>query len=547
MELLRAIFEGKPADDTILIWTLQGKAKISRHVTDLSTVDPAKLQSADTYFGCAARYAGLGLTAGQRGGNQHCSGIGAVWLDIDIAGPAHKKANLPAAQEEATALLDSCFPRLAPSFLIHSGHGLQAYYLLDSWLPVTDANRDEVSLILWKVNAIWRTHCLAAGFDADSVCDLSRVMRLPGTRNHKLPESPESVTSVHAQQDHRFSWETIRTAAESGTIHPSFTPTPSLHAPKQGKSATQTAQNRDPGTPATSCKYDADKWDALQRADHRVKETFEHNRPDLKDQSGSSFDMSMCQFTIRAGWSDAEVAAIIQEMRDKHHDKDKDSGYIPRTISKVKLEVQQSGFVPPSEDTETTLAQLEEQIGIPIIGLVRYDSDPPAYVIELRPDTRINLGNVEGLTDQKKFRNAITAGANLLPRKIDAKFWDDKVRALLSCVRHDTAGYETTERGQASEWIEEYLSQSTIHEIRADAITAGEPWTEPSGAVFLTATALRTWISVHLGDKMNARQLGLALRSVGCEPVTVAHEQDGKKTTRYAWKVIKEKRPECQS
>ena len=52
-----------------------------------------------------------------------------VYIDIDVAGPAHKKTNLPASHEDAVDLLKSSLP-LPPTILVDSGHGLHAYWFL---------------------------------------------------------------------------------------------------------------------------------------------------------------------------------------------------------------------------------------------------------------------------------------------------------------------------------------------------------------------------------------------------------------------------------
>ena len=76
-------------------------------------------------------YYGLGVTRAllakdKRPTNLQVCGIPGLWLDIDIAGPAHKKQNLPPTREDAIDLLESNLP-LHPTILVDSGHGLHAY------------------------------------------------------------------------------------------------------------------------------------------------------------------------------------------------------------------------------------------------------------------------------------------------------------------------------------------------------------------------------------------------------------------------------------
>jgi len=71
-------------------------------------------------------YFGLGLIAGRpagRGKAEEVAAIGTLWADIDLASDAHPGKKLPATVEEAESIL-ARMP-LAPSMVVHSGHGLQ--------------------------------------------------------------------------------------------------------------------------------------------------------------------------------------------------------------------------------------------------------------------------------------------------------------------------------------------------------------------------------------------------------------------------------------
>lgn len=204
MHLLQALFTGKPESDKILIWSL--KSKCSHWFGSVEEIDPKSYDS-DVYFG-------VGTSPEDFGPRRRCpatkiTGIGALWLDVDIAGEAHKKENLPATEAEATKLIADAFGGLEPSYIIDSGHGLQCYWLLDSWCEITEANRSAVQSLSINFNAIWRSSCANAGYDADSVCDLARVMRLPGSKNHKVPSDVKPVVELKAT-DIRYSFAQLR-------------------------------------------------------------------------------------------------------------------------------------------------------------------------------------------------------------------------------------------------------------------------------------------------------------------------------------------------
>lgn len=511
--LLNTLFTGKPAGHKILIWSL--KSKCSHWFENVEEID-AKNYDSDVYFG-------VGTSPEDFGPRKRCpaakiTGIGALWLDIDIAGPAHKKGNLPATEAEATKLLADTFKDLEPSYIIDSGHGLQAYWLLDSWCEITEANRSEVQALSIDFNALWRAHCADAGYDADSVCDLARVMRLPGSKNHKIPSNVKPVVELKVSEI-RYSFAQFR----QWTTEHYKTPAVKKQAPKP---ATATQIKAKPGI------VDQDKWEALKLIDKRVELTWNMKREDMAGQSDSEYTMAIGRFAHNAGWSDQEVYDLMYAFR-VHHGKDPKPHAIKITLTNIKRSP--SGFqaaeVAKVEDA-VTLDQLSEKIGVSIAKLTRFDSTPPAYVLTLTDERLVHLGTIEGITELKKFRNTIAAAIGVLPNKFKPDAWDAVVKKLLSFVEHDSAGAEATEEGQCIEWIQGYLHAVTIHKDRADGLTTGEPWVE-DGAVHIIGTALRCWIAFNLQDRVDSRRLGLVLRSIGAEPVSISNG-DGR---RAAWKL----------
>lgn len=513
MHLLQALFTGKPESDKILIWSL--KSKCSHWFGSVEEIDPKNYDS-DVYFG-------VGTSPTDFGPRRRCpatkiTGIGALWLDVDIAGEAHKKENLPATEAEATKLIADAFPGLEPSYIIDSGHGLQAYWLLDSWCQITEANRSAVQALSIDFNALWRASCAGAGYDADSVCDLARVMRLPGSKNHKIPGDVKPVVELKAT-DIRYSFAQLR----QWTTEHYKTPAVKKQAPKP---ATATQIKAKPGI------VDQDKWEALKLIDKRVELTWNMKREDMVGQSDSEYTMAIGRFAHNAGWSDQEIYDLMYAFR-VHHGKDPKPHAIKITVENIKRSP--SGFqaaeVAKVEDA-VTLDQLSEKIGVSIAKLTRFDSTPPAYVLTLTDERSVSLGTIEGITELKKFRNTIAAAIGVLPNKFKPDAWDAVVKKLLTYVEHDSAGAEATEEGQCVEWIQGYLHEVTIHKTVEDGLTTGEPW-ESDGAVHIFGTALRAWVAFHLQDRVDSRRLGLVLRGIGAEPVTISNG-DGR---RAAWKL----------
>lgn len=121
------------------------------------------------FFGVATRE-----EAGRGGSREFLRELPAFGVDIDL-----EKFGMPV--EEATGILLGC--QLPPSVIVFSGYGLHVYWLLASPLSVTyapfgeDAEKTRVELV---------TRGLARIFHGDTnACDITRVLRLPGTHNTK--------------------------------------------------------------------------------------------------------------------------------------------------------------------------------------------------------------------------------------------------------------------------------------------------------------------------------------------------------------------------
>lgn len=151
----------------------------------------------DVYYSvCAMR---PGLAHGSRGTADDVVALPALWIDIDIADEeAHSASNLPATVQEALDILWDAPPC---SLVVHSGYGLHVYWMLDEALELeTPTDRLEAGRLVETWQAAFRHRCRARGWTLDATHDLARVLRLPGTYNHKRGEPrPVRVISTDDQ------------------------------------------------------------------------------------------------------------------------------------------------------------------------------------------------------------------------------------------------------------------------------------------------------------------------------------------------------------
>jgi hypothetical protein len=162
--------------------------------------------------GLAARsnvFFGVGLqpeipNTGGRGKADNVCAIPGVWVDVDVAGLAHKETQLPATTDEARAWI-ARFP-LGPTIVNHSGHGLQAWWLFKEPLTIeTDDERYRARDLVQRFQAAIRRS--GNGWKLDATADLARLLRLPGTINHK--NDPKLVNVAEYDLSNRYDPEEL--------------------------------------------------------------------------------------------------------------------------------------------------------------------------------------------------------------------------------------------------------------------------------------------------------------------------------------------------
>ena len=152
-----------------------------------SVAEYCEKSAQNTYYGTALRRSGL--APNQRGKGEDITSVVCMYADIDILGPAHKQKKLPATSEEAESFLNSL--SLPPSYLIDSGNGLHAIWLLEKPFEISsEDDRNYISSISlgfggYLIQEARRQH----DWILDNVQDIARMLRMPGTLNLKTKPS----------------------------------------------------------------------------------------------------------------------------------------------------------------------------------------------------------------------------------------------------------------------------------------------------------------------------------------------------------------------
>lgn len=129
--------------------------------------------------------------SGERGKATDVLRITSLWADLDI-----KEGSCPDMRTAHAIVSDiSRYLGERPGALVQSGHGLHPYWLLDRESAARLSN-PEAKQLAARFGRMAKTVAGQHGCDADSVFDLARILRVPGSVNHKHPDAPVPVVGV---------------------------------------------------------------------------------------------------------------------------------------------------------------------------------------------------------------------------------------------------------------------------------------------------------------------------------------------------------------
>ena len=246
----------------------------------------------DVYFHCASHEPSK--TTG-RGCNDSASKIAFLWADIDLAESNKGNGkNYPPREFALRALHNLQVP---PSCIVGSGNGLHAYWFFTEPVSAQEHTRMPAAFLAY-LRQQFVDKDTGEVYDIDTTGDLARLMRVPYTRN----SGAERTVSVIVRDDRmRYRVEDLARLCPATRSLPVDT---TAHA--------GIVIELDPEAEPPRAKLD------VLMEDRRFADTWEHRRRDLRDQSPSSYDMSLASQAVRAGWTDQEITDLLIAHRRKH-------------------------------------------------------------------------------------------------------------------------------------------------------------------------------------------------------------------------------------
>lgn len=376
---LNAVYPDVPAGHSILLWTLPGKQSIwCGDAASAATTAEQLAEREDVYLGVALRKSGLG--AQKRGGDDEVTGLAGLVADFDLLGPGHQKTNLPRDRAEVQGILNRL--PLQPSAVVATGGGIHCWWLFaELWTLDTEAERQRAKAISrgWagRIKAIAREQRL----DVDAVHDLARVLRVPGTINHK--NGGRRAVTLESLNDQRFQPSDFEEWAVE-----------ILESIKMGLGGLILRDNAQPP---------GEKFDALRTNEPKFDASWLHKRKDMQDQSASAYDYSLANFAVAAGWDDQEITDLLIARRRTHGDDLKlREDYYLRTIARCRRDHEARAVTKEVESyapREKAIAKLKAATGLDVERIIRNGEagGKNHYVVTI-------AGREHGMGDLRGFR-----------------------------------------------------------------------------------------------------------------------------------------------
>lgn len=540
LTFLQTLWRHKPPTTAIQLW------RKSDHKTFyFAAIEPASHwvegnQGSDVYMGA-------GLAAKEEAPNKKrvpkrgVVGIAGVWADIDVNGGPEGKTGCAKTMKEAMSLAEAL---IIPTVLVNSGYGLQAWWLFEQpWVFHTESEREHAQLVVTGFQGALKAEARNRGYTIDSTFDLARLMRVPGSINHKGAGVDVCLLDDGGP---RHELNVVEAVGEE------FQHTRSSAGQLISGEAVQ-IEVKDNAVPPML------KLDQLKDAFPEFTAVWNHIITDKRKQktwSMSEWEFSIINHLVEAGWTDQEICDTLVYHRLRYEPNDpKGKNRADRLAASIGKVRATRNYEDESEAAEIERDQAADQLaamggdggldpvqtlslfnrvlgGPEVKEFIQNGRDPETcrYLMVLANGDEVPIGAAEKLVNQDRFNERFMVVTGHLPPKQPVKKWRDVVQALLDArqVREDT---EDTRSHRAISWLLEYTDRR-LSTDKDGACQAHDPFTN-NGHVFIPLGPLHQYLRKQKGERMPDADLRAYLEAAGFERKTINYtKNNGKKSTR---------------
>jgi hypothetical protein len=482
-----ALYGEKEEDQHILIWThepeiqqipIKKRKSKSRWFTDLAKAEKYSLERSekhedDVYVQVSASDKDYGPNHRNSIDDNPPVMLPAFYADLDMA--KKLREDLPQTLEEALSIVKG--NGFDPSMIVHSGHGLHAYWIFKEPWDISDPQElAKARTLSEKLSEFLVRKAGESGWKIDSIYDLVRVLRVPGTENWKNPKDPAKVI-LWDLNDLRWEPDEIEEALPTDiTIGGNIVP-----MDLDGWSGNVITEKKK--LSADGLIFDLNAMAPMERmmdlnvAFPKLSRTWKCEREDIKlneqGKPGNRYDLSLTNFLLRGGFSHQEVIDTIIHFRRKNNDhpeKAMRQDYMLGTIAKVQRDIDKEKdkeTIETVQDLEDLGYEIEGQkdrikqtlsnlFNVEVLRIVQFLSEPEEWVL-YTVKGRTKIGISENLTTQKKFRNIVAKNCKHFFKHQSTSNWDITVNNMLFISEDEELDESATELGIMKVWLRGFI------------------------------------------------------------------------------------------
>lgn len=560
VEFLTTVWGTKmPADLYAQLWAKKGAKTRSTYLQHWAAVEAVVNTHAagDLYVGVAAIAKKLAATV--RGKAKDAAAIAGFWLDLDV-GAGHA-ADLDDAVA-AAGLIEK------PSLLVNSGGGVHAWWLFDEpWIFADEEERNEAG----RCAAGWvEAHRKVVGFKLDSVGELARVLRLPGTTNHK--GGVERPVMILDRSGVRFPRAQLVGHAGAHRAR-----SPSADEEEGGASL---------GDLPTSDDVPVETIRAMRAADDVFDRTWSRKRKGVAlEWSDSEYDLAILTRLLGAGMEEKLAVAAAAHARREYGnpekaDKAERLDYWQRTVKKARngggpdqvaegakreeaklvgelRELRETPITESSPQAEKAdrWAKLNQLVGGGTGGSPRivewhqYGTDPneAKHVWVLTDGVEVPIGTLFKVLDQRTVKVALATVSSIFrPGAWKAATWELGIQAVLP-LRVMHADPESERDQRALEWVSQVIGERATEgnpEHLNEAMLARKPFLR-DGHLYVPQQYLGQQLRLQrIAPDVKDSDLPPMLRAAGFVRGGVNYDKpDGSRGNRSYWSIAEELLP----
>lgn len=484
------------------------------------------------------------VAGGGRGRAGDVVALSAFWADVDVLHEqAHKAKSYPTTVEEA---LEVCRVSLhPPSFHVHSGYGVHAYWLLNEPMEVVEARRrNDATILLKRWQGTLQSRAKAMGFEVDATHDPVRVLRVAGTINWKDKDNPKPVVMTCPDRPTEYdpdTMEEVMVAVEYVSDQGAY------------RSLAEVSDFRlDP-----NATIDDKILSAARANDETFRDTWDRRRDDFSDDSASTYDFALANHFVRAGFDDQTIVDALIHWRRLHGcDPKLRVDYYQRTIGKVRATTEQAAVVSKiadgvhdlpevsdvsmlsSDERDNFLRDIRAVLRINVARFIQVNVDNAIFFFELDNGERFSVGDIDNVLEYRKMRARLAERMGvLIDNDILKNHWKG-VTSRLFAIRESEDTSELTTAQSCRALLVEYFEQAKLYDEEEWqlALRENSPFVR-EGNVHVHADTFVNWAGTSRKIRFTKSEALRDFKLLGMTNVQVTGRDRGDRKNRWYWSI----------